>query len=47
MNVPLHNGGMRRVLIVAVLTSLSLGLGACSKCDTYRFMGGPKTCSAN
>ena len=38
---------MRRVLIIGILISLSLGLGACSKCDTYRFWGSPKTCSAS
>jgi hypothetical protein len=38
---------MRKAIVVAALIALSLGLSACSKCDTYRFWGGPKTCSAS
>ena len=38
---------MRKAFVIAAVIALSLGLGACSKCDAYRYWTGPKTCAGS
>ena len=40
-----HTARMRKAFVLAALIALSLGLGACSKCDVYRHWTGPYGCN--
>jgi hypothetical protein len=44
---PRHNACMRKAFVLLALIALSLGLGACSKCEAYRFWTTPKVCAGS